>query len=120
MNHKHIRPNEKAKAQNMAIKKQPLGRAVFESVASLRLFGHDRALGADAGAGAAVYAGLGIDLVDVTGRNRAHRAFVDAGTASNAIFSNLVSHGSNVSVLTKRFVPAKIRCFFVNTQKFHR
>ena len=57
-----------------------------------RLFLFDGALRADTGASAAVDTGVGIDFVDVAGRDCSHRAFVDASTASNAVFSDFVSH----------------------------
>jgi hypothetical protein len=52
----------------------------------------DRLYRANIGAGAAVGADFGIDLVDVTFRDRFNGALVDAGSASSAIFIYFISH----------------------------
>jgi hypothetical protein len=56
----------------------------------LRLF--DGAHRADAGASTAVDACVRVNLVDVTGGDSSVRAFIDASTASSAVFSDFVSH----------------------------
>lgn len=56
------------------------------------LFRNDRLAGANACAGAAVDALVGIDNVDVAGRNGLDGAFADAGAAGNARISDFVSH----------------------------
>jgi hypothetical protein len=75
-------------------KKDSLSGCLFSyQVDRRRLFLFDGALRADTGASAAVDTGVRIDFVDVTGGDGTHRALIDAGTASNAIFSDFVSHG---------------------------
>ena len=50
-------------------------------------------IGTDAGAGAALHAGVGIDfIVPVKLLNRFGRANFPAGAADHAIFSNKISH----------------------------
>ena len=56
------------------------------------LFRNDRLAGANACAGAAVDAGVGIDDIDIAGRDRFGRALADAGAAGNAGISDFVSH----------------------------
>lgn len=43
--------------------------------------------------GAAIGAYIRVDLIDITFRNSINRAFINAGTASGAIFRNFISHG---------------------------
>ena len=47
---------------------------------------------ASTSAGAATNALIGINDVDVSFGNSAHRAFIDAGTASDAFVCDFVSH----------------------------
>ena len=47
---------------------------------------------ASAGASAATNAGVRVDDVDISFRDGAHRAFVNASAASNAGISDFVSH----------------------------
>ena len=56
------------------------------------LFGNDRLAGANACAGSAVDALIGIDHIDIAGRDRLYRAFADTSTACNACVGNFVSH----------------------------
>ena len=63
------------------------------SVVGLQALGlFDGAHRADTCAGTAVDARIRIDLVDIAGGDGSDRAFVDAGAASGAIFSDFVSH----------------------------
>ena len=48
------------------------------------LFRNDRLAGANACAGAAVDAGVGVDYIDIASRDSLYRTFADAGTAGNA------------------------------------
>lgn len=56
------------------------------------LFRNDRLAGANACAGAAVDALVGVDDIDVAGRNSLRGALADAGAACNAGVGNFVSH----------------------------
>jgi len=47
---------------------------------------------ADAGASTAVDACVRVNLVDVAGGDGANGAFINAGAASSAVFSDFVSH----------------------------
>ena len=47
---------------------------------------------ASTGAGAATNALIGINDIDATFRNSAHRAFIDASAASDAFVCDFVSH----------------------------
>lgn len=58
----------------------------------LRLGQADSAGGASVCACAALGALVGVDGVDITFRNSANGAFIDAGSACNAVFANYVSH----------------------------
>ena len=58
-----------------------------------RLFtGNNRFLRAGAGTSAAVYAGIGIDRVNVAGADSTYGASIRASTASDAFVGNFVSH----------------------------
>jgi hypothetical protein len=54
----------------------------------------DGLYGANIGAGTAVGAKIGIDLVNIAFDNRLNGAFIYAGTACCTIFCNYVSHFS--------------------------
>lgn len=81
-----LRTNKKGSPQASltCIRFNATGRELFP--------GGDALHGANLGAGAAVGAELGIDLVDIALADRAHRAFRLAGPAGGAIFSNHVGH----------------------------
>ena len=53
---------------------------------------NDGIVRASTGTGAATHALIGINDVDVSFRNCANRAFVDAGTASDTFVCDFVSH----------------------------
>ena len=53
----------------------------------------DSARGASISASATLGALIGIDAIDIAFRDSANGAFVDTGAASNAVFTNYVSHG---------------------------
>ena len=60
---------------------------------STKLFAGDDCLGrAYRCAGAAVDAGIGVDVVDVAFRDGAHGAFGEAGAASDTFVGDYVSH----------------------------
>ena len=52
----------------------------------------DSARGTSVGTSTALGAFVGVDAVDVAFRDGANGTFVDAGAASNAVFTNYVSH----------------------------
>lgn len=56
------------------------------------LFRNNRLAGANACAGAAVDAGVGVDYIDIASRDSLYRTFADAGTAGNAGVGDFVSH----------------------------
>ena len=56
----------------------------------------DSARGASVSAGATLGALVGIDAVDVAFRDSANGTFVDASAASNAVFTNYVSHNGRM------------------------
>lgn len=58
------------------------------------LFRNDRLAGANACAGAAVDALVGIDNVDIAGRDSLDGAFVDTCAACNARICDFVSHNT--------------------------
>ena len=72
-------------------KNGPGFRTVFMCFRS-ELLGDDSLARANACAGAAVDALVGVDDVDVAGRDGLYRALADAGTAGNARISDFVSH----------------------------
>ena len=63
--------------------------------AALLFAGDDSFTGAYGCAGAAVDAGIGIDVVDVAFGDGAHRAFGLAGAASHTVVGYYVSHDLN-------------------------
>ena len=71
--------------------------------------GLDSLAGANACTSTAVNALVGIDNIDIAGRDSLYRAFVDAGTASDARICNFVSHCLKV-FMNKVF--AKVINFF--------
>ena len=56
----------------------------------------DSARGASVSAGAALCALVGVDAVDVAFSDGANGTFVDASAASDAVFTNYISHSSKV------------------------
>ena len=52
----------------------------------------ERTYSGNACAGSAVDALIGIDHIDIAGRDRLYRAFADTSTACNACVGNFVSH----------------------------
>lgn len=73
-------------------KKVPGNPALFATLLASLLFRFWRAYRADISAGTAVDALLRIDHVDVPFADGIHRALGLAGAASDALFSDLVSH----------------------------
>ena len=62
----------------------------------LRLGKGDSARGASIGTCATLRAFVGIDAIDIAFRDSANGAFINASAASNAVFTNYVSHSSLV------------------------
>ena len=91
-------------------KTPPSERRAGVFIACRELFtGLDSLAGANACAGSAVDALVGIDNVDIAGRDSLYRTFVDAGSASDAGIIDFVSHCLKVFV---NKVSAKIIKFF--------
>lgn len=67
--------------------------------------------GASCCAGATFRASLGIDVIDVTFRDSAHRAFVNTSTACNAVFANYISHFNLLFILVSMNCGGKNRAF---------
>ena len=71
-----------------------MGKVCFVFVMPRSAFGG--IYGANAGAGTAVDASVGVNLVDIAGGDGSVRAFINASAACRAIFSDFVSHGIKV------------------------
>lgn len=92
----------------------PIGRsALFTDLRCFELLRYDRFAGANACARTAVDALVGVDNVDVAGRNSLDRALADAGAASHAGVRDFVSHVCKIFVLVCCvFCAANIRKLF--------
>ena len=69
----------------------------------LRLAQADGAGGASLCTGATLGALVGVDAVDITFADSANGTFIDTGAASNAVFTNYVSHDVECLKMNNRF-----------------
>ena len=88
---------DRHRSRSFFISWQRIKKHTFSGCAFFRIFPcclsfDDRLAGANACAGAAVDALIGIDHIDIAGRDRFGRALADAGAAGNAGISDFVSH----------------------------
>ena len=95
------------------IKKHTFSGCAFFRISPRRLSFDDSLARANASAGTAVDALIGIDDIDIAGRDRFGRALADAGAAGNAGISDFVSHCVKNLLLRCVLCPANIGTYLI-------
>lgn len=96
-----------------AIKKHTVSGVLFLRISPRRLSFDDSLARAYAGAGTAVDALVGVDDIDIAGRDSLRRAFADATAAGNARISDFVSHFVKNLLLRCVLCSANIETYFI-------